>query len=43
MESDEDNELLDDGGGMSGLDFSDDWGNNTGFHDDQGGDTSAVV
>ena len=40
---DEDDELLDEGMGTSGLDFSDDQGNNIGSRDDQGGDTSAIM
>ena len=43
MESDEDNELLDEGEGTSGLDFSDDRGDDTGSCDDQVGDTSTVM
>ena len=43
MESDEDDELLDEGVGTSGLDFSDNQGNNTGSHDDQGDDISAIT
>ena len=43
MESDEDNELLNEGTTMSELDFSDNQGDNTGSCDDQGGDTSFVV
>ena len=43
MESYEDDELLDEGAGTSGLDFSDGRGDNTGSRDDQVGDTSAVT
>ena len=43
MESDEDDELLNEGGGMSKLDFSDNQDDSTGSRDDQGGDTSAVM
>ena len=43
MECDEDDELLDEGAVTSGLDFSDDRGDNTGSRDNQGGETSAVI
>ena len=43
MECDEDDELLDEGAITSGLDFSDDRGDNTRSRDNQGGETSAVI
>ena len=43
IECDEDDELLDKSAGTSGLDFSDDQGDNTGSRDDQGGNTSTVT
>ena len=43
IECDEDDELLDKSAGTSGLDFSDDQGDNTGSRNDQGGNTSTVT
>ena len=43
IECDEDDELLDKSAGTSGLDFSDDQGDNTGSRDNQGGNISTVI